>query len=185
MTRYNHGDTIPFKVRAEDAAGAGITDANMVIKHWRASDDMFWNGSIWQANSFNIPMIEHSDVVNFPGRWDYNFPTGNALHNFVDNYYSEIVDLSGNAINGPFEIIESPVGGYLDRLAGLNHDNFVHDPTSYDISGRMVDGETRLYDSKANALLDDGATGLLYKYTVKSERTVLGFLAKFTQTREI
>lgn len=189
MTRYNHGDIITYEVRAEDAFGVGITNANMHIQQRRRADDAFFNGATWQAAVFNIPMIEKSDTVNLPGIWTLNFDTG--PHNSVDDYITEFIDISGNAVNAPFVRDENQVGGYLDsidadlaRILGLNHDNFVHDPTDYDINGRMVTGETRMYNSKANALLDDGATGLLFKYTVTSARTVQGFLAKFTQTRE-
>lgn len=187
MTDYAHGDIIPYSVNALGVDGQGITNANMVIQHFRKSDNQFWNGAAWQVARFDIPMIENADTVNFPGRWTYDFDTN--PHNLVDDYYSQVVDLSGNAVNAPFQLIHVPLLGHVDsiinslvKITGLAMNNFVMDPTDYDTQGRMTEGQARLYDSAANALTDDGSTGILFKYDIVSDRTISGFLAKYTQT---
>lgn len=193
MTRYNHGDTIPFKVRAEDDAGNPISNANMVIRHYRAFDDKYFNGTTWQTAIFDIPMIPHTDTTNHKGRWDYLFDT--TPHEKIDDYTSEMVDLSGNAKNAPFEIIESPVGGYLDsivdslkEIAGLGHKNFVMQPTDYSVTDKVTEGDVYVYDTKANADIDGRsiATGLIHKYHFTAPRDPGTDRAlKFTQTEEV
>ena len=189
MTRYNHGEKINYEARFEDLLGVGILNATGEIAIRRTSDDNYWTGAAWQAAIFQIPMIEIGET-NRPGIWRYLFDL--APHTSDDIYIGEVTDSSGNAQNTPFNLTEDivsathdDIGDDLKRILGLNHDNFVLDPTAYDAAGRMTTGEVRIYNSKANTLLDDEVTGLLHKYTVTSVRTVQGFLAKFTQVREL
>jgi len=84
------------------------------------------------------------------------------------------------AINGKIDT----QAAQLIRILGLNHENFVMDPVTFDVNGSLLTGIVRLYDSKANADTDDGATGLIHTYNIKSVRTTQGFLGKYTQTRE-
>ncbi len=187
MSDYSHGETINFRARAEDVLGNGITNADLIIRIWRQSDNMYWTGAAWQVAIADIPMIENADTTNFAGDWSYAFDT--TPHAIAENYYSQVVDDSGNAVNAPFEIDVANVGSgvaalsdNVNRILGLQKDNFVHEPLTYNENGTMKTGRIRVYDSVANANTDDGVTGLLYAYDITAELT-LNKLIKYTQTR--
>lgn len=192
--------TIDIQTLFQDQFKVPVTTATGKINVRRLSDDLFFNGTIWVAAPTLFSMTKVSDA-NAPGWQRHLFDTtGEAKNEYVFN----ITDPSGNAKNVP-QISSAKVGGYpqdivdlititdgkvdsiaaeVTRILGLSHDNFVLDPTGYDVNGRMTTGEARTYDSKANTLTDDGSIGLTAKYTVTSERTIQGFLSKFTQVRE-
>lgn len=69
----------------------------------------------------------------------------------------------------------------LLRLLGLTNENSVLEPTAYDAEGCMTDAKIRAYNSGANAALDDGATGLLFSWTIKVTYTG-GQLTKYLVT---
>jgi hypothetical protein len=189
MSDYNHGETIKYRAKAEDINGDGIANADLVLRIYRGNNE-YWTGAAWQAAPFDLPMTE-IDEVNHKGTWKYDFDT--TPHNTTDDYFFEVIDNSGNAIN-QFEIDAFTVSDSGDlanieadvkRLLALNHDNFVMDPLTYDANGSMLTGVVRAYDSKANADADDGVTGLLYTYDITGERTGAGYLGKYTQTRTL
>lgn len=192
--------TIDIQSLFQDQFKVPITTATGKIDARRLSDDSFFNGTIWVATPTSFLMTKVSDA-NAPGWQRFLFDTTGFEK---DEYVFNITDSSGNAKNVP-QTFSATVGGYpqdiidlivitdgkvdsiaaeVTRILGLSHDNFVLDPDNYDESGRMTEGEARIYNSKTNAETDDGSTGLLFKYSVTSERTIQGFLSKFTQVRE-
>ena len=196
MTRYLEGQTIPYETRFEDALGAGEITATGVISLRRTDDDKYFDGvSAWQVAFVEYAGVKVGDA-NSPGFW--RFPFDSSLGNDVDNYVAEMRDSSGNSVN-QIELQFDQVGGYLDilddkldtmtvtlnKVVGLSHENFVLDPTDFDTTDpkEMIKGKVRIYDSKANADIDNGVTGLVAKYNIDAPRT-LGVLDKFTMTLE-
>lgn len=55
----------------------------------------------------------------------------------------------------------------LLRLLGLNYHNAIMTPLQYNGEGCLTDARIRAYDSDTNTELDDGATGLLFSWTIK------------------
>jgi len=192
IERFNFGDIIKFKTRFEDLNDDGITDASGVIFLYRESGvKEYWNGTSFQVARVSVVMLEVGEV-NHAGVWEFSFDTSVGLA--IDEYVAEFRDTSGNSVN-KIEILNALVGGYLDplvtdiqRLLGLNHENFVTEPTAFATpSGIMTVGDVYLYDTKANADADGRsiATGLIAKYHVEAPRSPsTGFLIKFTQTQE-
>lgn len=147
---YKVGDIIKYKTRAEDAAGNGIGTAILFRRIWRDSDNKFFNGSTWQTNIFNIPMIPNPDAVNFLGFWDLDFDTGLGVNNLNDTYNDETIDTSGNAKNAPWEFGEALVVDWISKLLGINHDNTVVEGTTF-INGEMTVGDVYHYASALQA----------------------------------
>ncbi len=183
--RFNSGVSIPIRTRFEDSAGVGITNATAVVFIQRTSNNEYWNGAAFQVARISIAMDEF-DEVNSPGVWRLDFDT--TVGNLIDDYVFEVQDTSGNAFNR-VEQGFAFVGGYLDQLLldsskvlGLMHENTTVNPT-YDGSDNLISAIVTQYNSKANAQIDDGATGFIRKWTIASPHTGVTF-DKFTLVLE-
>lgn len=185
--RFDSGDIIPFETRFEDDNGDGIPNAVGVVYIQRFSDNQYLNGSSFQVARTSVAMFE-IDETNSVGKWRFNFDT--SLGNDTDTYLAEFEDTSGNSVN-TLELLTAFVGGYINTLVetaarnlALSKDNFVLDPTLFSIDKVMVEGDIRMYDTPANAVIDNGVTGLIYEEHIVAPRND-GKLTKYTQTRVV
>ncbi len=191
--RFLEGATIPYEAYFVDANGDGITTAAGKISIRRKSNNQYWNGATWQAANFQLTMTKVGDA-NSPGFWEFDFDS--TVGDAVDDYVALMSDSSGNAVNRPDPRFDF-VGGYLDliedqidaqnlvltKILGLNHENFVLDPTEFAAApdNEMTKGQVRIYDTAANATTDDGSTGIINKYDIDAPRTN-GKMDKFIMT---
>ena len=187
IERFDTGDIIPFRTRFEDDNGNGIPNAVGVVYIQRFSNNEYWNGSSFQVARTSVAMDE-IDEINSLGKWEFDFDT--SVGDDTDVYLAEFEDTSGNSVN-TLELLTAFVGGYINeltsnlaRVLGVSKDNMVLDPTLFSVDKVMVEGDIRVYDTPANAVIDNGVTGLLYEWHIVSPRND-GKLSKYTQTRVV
>lgn len=113
-------------------------------------------------------------------------------HTFVqEGYVSVVYQLffdAGLTVPAPYdlesEIIEvSSDKSNILRILGLLHENAVFDQQVFDVSGNLVSGRIRSYDTKLNAQAA-GLTGLLFTWLLSAVYTG-GQLSRYSLTREM
>jgi len=178
IERFKTGQDILIEAKAEDQAGAGITDATLVLTLRRKSDDQFWTGAVFQVGTSDLTMTEVSET-NAPGYFSLTFDTSNGLDE--DEYVIEVRDTSGNAKN-EFDPLFAYVGGYLDdvedkldRALGLLQENMFLDSTTHNTSGAMVSGRIRIFPDNTFVATDGGSgEGEISTYNITAV-TEVGF----------
>lgn len=92
-------------------------------------------------------------------------------HTVAANYDkgSETIDVNSDRSN-------------ITRMLGLMHENSVFDEQFYDVSGNLLSGRVRSYDSVANATLAS-TTGLLYQWSVNATYNANQTLADYSIKR--
>lgn len=118
-------------------------------------DDNTFKASGWTTIQQTMSVL---DATNSAGIYTYNWDT--SPHS-EDTYTMRIESATAD---NPVLVGELKVGGVLDRLLGLSHENAYHHTFVYS-GGQLTSAKIDLYDSKANAQTHDGSTGIIAKYT--------------------
>jgi hypothetical protein len=108
MNSYALNETIRIEAIFRDISKNPITTADGRVTIRRHSDDLYFNGSAWQAAPFDLVMTKLGHV-NHPGIWEYNFNT-NTMD--ADVYTMSATDNNALAKNVP-QVGESSVGSKL------------------------------------------------------------------------
>lgn len=135
----------------------GLTGAQLnMLTLMRRSDGKYYDGAAWQMNKTDLAVTEQ-DATNSPGLYFYDTPV------LSEDEYVITVDTVEAANVPQVGIIRA--GDYIDRLLGLSYENMYMHTRIYDINGKLTSVKVDLYNSKANADIHDGSTGLVAKYT--------------------
>lgn len=124
------------------------------------------------------------DPVNMPGVYDILLTTNDT--DTIGYLKYTVANVLSDTYFGLAEIVtnlESDTFVAVGRVLGLVYENATLEVLTTDGNGNMLTGTRRSYDSKANALLDDGVTGLIASYSVTSTY-LAGTLNTFKMVRD-